>query len=64
MWGIMEIFKTYKHGLTTLCRAIILFVAISIFLILFIAMMPLWWIKHIQKLFSNLGDKIEKIMYW
>ena len=60
----MEVFKTYKHGLISLCRIIILQVAVAILLILLITTMPLWWVNHIQKLFSNLGDKIEKIMYW
>lgn len=64
MWGIMEIFKTYKHGLTTLCRIIILLVAIAVLLILLILTMPIWWIKHIQKLLSFLGGIVEKIMYW
>lgn len=60
----MKIFKTYKHGLMALCRIIILSMAIAILIILLIVTMPIWWVEQIQKLFLNLGDIIEKIMYW
>lgn len=38
--------------------------AIAILIILLIVTMPIWWVEQIQKLFLNLGDIIEKIMYW
>lgn len=60
----MKVFKTYKHGLTALCRIIILLMAIAILLILLILTMPLLWVNQIQKLFLILGDMVAKIMYW
>ena len=34
-----------------------------IFVIVLVIAIPLWWVKYVQKVLTNFGDVIEKMMF-
>ena len=60
----MKLSGTYRYGLLNLFKIIVLILLELILLIVLVTTIPLWWLKHIQKLLSNFGDVIEDVMSW
>ena len=60
----MKLSKVYRYGLLSLFKIMFLILLELISLIVLVTTIPLWWLKHIQKLLSNFGDVIEDVMSW
>ena len=60
----MKLSKVYRYGFLSLFKIIVLILLELILLIGLVTTIPLWWLKHIQKLLSNFGDVIEDVMSW
>ena len=60
----MRLSKVYRYGLLSLFKIIVLILLELILFIVLVTTIPLWWLKHIQKLLSNFGDVIEDVMSW
>lgn len=60
----MKLSEVYRYGLLILFKIIVLILLELILLIVLVTTIPLWWLKHIQKLLSNFGNVIEKVMSW
>ena len=60
----MKLSKVYRYGLLSLFKIMFLILLELILLIVLVTTIPLWWLKHIQKLLSNFGDVIEDGMSW
>ena len=60
----MKLSKVYRYGLLSLFKIIVLILLELILLIVLVTTVPLWWLKHIQKLLSNFGDVIKDVMSW
>ena len=60
----MKLSKVYIYGLLSLFKIIVLILLELILLIVLVTTIPLWWLKHIQKLLSNFDDAIEDVMSW
>ena len=60
----MKLSKVYRYGLLSLFKIIVLILLELILLIVLATTVPLWWLKHIQKLLSNFGDVIKDVMSW
>ena len=56
---LMKLSEVYRYGLLGLFKAIILILLEKILVTL-----PLWWLKPVQKLLSNFGNLIEKVIEW
>ncbi len=59
----MKLSEVYRYGSLAIFRIMFLILLELAFLIVLVTTTPLWWLKHIQKLLSNFGDLIEKVMY-
>lgn len=59
----MKLLEVYRYGSLGLFKIMFLILLELAFLIVLVTTIPLWWLKHIQKLLSNFGDVIEKVMY-
>ena len=60
----MKLSVVYRYGLLSLFKIVVLILLELILLIVLVTTIPLWWLKHIQKLLSNFGDVIEDVMSW
>ena len=60
----MKLSVVYRYGFLSLFKIIVLILLDLISLILLVTTIPLWWLKHIQKLLSNFGDVIEDVISW
>ena len=60
----MKLSVVYRYGLLSLFKIMFLILLELISLIVLVTTIPLWWLKHIQKLLSNFGDVIEDVMSW
>ena len=60
----MKLSVVYRYGLLSLFKIMFLILLELISLIVLFTIIPLWWLKHIQKLLSNFGDVIEDVMSW
>ena len=60
----MKLSEVYRYGLLGLFKAIILILLEKILVIMLIMTLPLWWLKPVQKLLSNFGNLIEKVITW
>lgn len=60
----MKLLEVYRYGLLGLFKMIVLILLELILIILFVTTIPLWWLKHIQKLLSDFGGVIEDVMSW
>ena len=60
----MKLLEVYKYGFLGLFKIMFLILLELILLIVLVTTIPLWWLKHIQKLLSNFGDVIEDVMSW
>lgn len=60
----MKLLKVYRYCLLSLLKIMLLILLELILLIVLVATMPLWWLKHIQKLLLNFGDVIEDVTSW
>lgn len=60
----MKLSKVYRYCLLSLLKIMLLILLELILLIVLVATMPLWWLKHIQKLLLNFGDVIEDVTSW
>ena len=60
----MKLSEVYRYGLLSLFKIMFLILLELISLIVLVTTIPLWWLKHIQKLLSNFGDVIEDVMSW
>lgn len=58
----MKLLEVYRYGSLALFKIMFLILLELILLIVLVATIPLWWLKHIQKLLSNFGDVIEKVI--
>ena len=54
----MKLLKVYRYGSLALFKIMFLILLGLAFLIVLVTTIPLWWLKHIQKLLSNFGDVI------
>ena len=61
---LMKLSEVYRYGLLGLFKAIILILLETILVIMLIITLPLWWFKPVQKLLSNFGGLIEKVITW
>lgn len=59
----MKLSEVYRYGSLVIFKIMFLIILELAFLIVLVTTIPLWWLKHIQKLLSNFGDLIEKVMY-
>lgn len=60
----MKLPEVYRYGLLSLFKIIVLTLLELILLIVFVTTIPLWWLKHVQKLLSNFGNLIEEVAAW
>ena len=60
----MKLLEVYKYCSLSLFKIMVLILLELISLIVLVTTIPLWWLKHIQKLLSNFGDLIEEVMNW
>lgn len=58
----MKLLEVYRYGLLSLFKIKVLILLELILLIMLVTTIPLWWLKYIQKLLSNLGDLIEEVL--
>lgn len=58
----MKLLKVYRYGSLSLLKIMLLTLLGLMSLIVLVTTIPLWWLKHIQKLLSNFGNIIEKVM--
>ena len=58
----IKLLKVYRYGLLSLFKIIVLVLLELILFIVLVTTIPLWWLKHIQKLLSNFGDVIKEAM--
>ena len=61
---LMKLSEVYRYGLLGLLKAIILILLETILVIMLVMTLPLWWLKPVQKLLSNFGNLIEKVIEW
>lgn len=59
----MKLLEVYRYGSLALFKIMFLILLGLAFLIVLVTTIPLWWLKHIQKLLSNFGNVIEEVMY-
>lgn len=57
----MKLLEVYRYGLLGLFKIMVLILLELILIILFVAAIPLWWLKPIQTLFFNFGNLIGKV---
>nr|DAP61825.1 MAG TPA: hypothetical protein [Caudoviricetes sp.] len=60
----MKLSEVYRYGVLGLFKMMILILLELILIIMLVTTIPLWWLKHIQKLLSNFGELIEKVTNW
>lgn len=60
----VKLLKVYRYGSLALLKIMFLTLLGLVFLIMLVTTMPLWWLKHIQKLLLNFGDVIEDVTSW
>lgn len=58
----IKLLKVYRYGSLALLKIMFLTLLGLVFLIMLVTTIPLWWLKHIQKLLSNFGDVIKEAM--
>lgn len=59
----MKLLEVYKYGFLGLFKIMALITLELIFVIVFVIAIPLWWVKYVQKVLTNYGDVIEKMMF-
>lgn len=60
----MKLLEVYRYGLLGLFKIMVLILLELILIILFVTTIPLWWLKHNQKLLSDFGGVIQNVMSW
>ena len=60
----MKLSEVYRYGLLSLFKTIILILLETILVIMLIITISLWWLKPVQKILSNFGDLVEKVINW
>lgn len=58
----IKLLKVYRYGSLALLKIMFLTLLGLVFLIVLVTTIPLWWLKHTQKLLSNFGDVIKEAM--
>ena len=58
----MKLLEVYRYCLLALFKIMFLILLELILLIVLVTTIPLWPLKHIQKLLSNFGDVIGKFI--
>ena len=58
----MKLLEVYRYCLLVLFKIMFVILLGLIFLIVLVTTIPLWWLKHIQKLLSNFGDVIGEFI--
>lgn len=58
----MKLLEVYRYCLLALFKIMFVILLELIFLIVLVATIPFWWLKHIQKLLSILGDVIGEFI--
>lgn len=60
----MKLSEVYRYCLLALFKIMFVILLELIFLIVGVITIPFWWLKHIQKLLSILGDVIGEFIDW
>ena len=59
----MKLLEVYKYGFLCLFKIMALIPLELIFVVVLVIAVPLWWVKYVQKVLTNFGDVIEKMMF-
>lgn len=59
----MKLLEVYKYGFLCLFKIMVLIPLELIFVVVLVIAIPLWWVKYVQKVLTNFGDVIEKMMF-
>ncbi len=60
----IKLLEVYTYGFLGLFKIMFLILLELILLIVLVITIPLWGLKHIQKLLSNFGDVIAEVLNW
>lgn len=60
----MKLLNVYRYGCLGLFKLVVLILLQLTLLILLLITIPLWWLKHIQKLVSKFNNLFQDVITW